>query len=72
MARLTMSDLLCDSCMHANAGKIGLGRRRGTMIGESVKLNLVAYTCTCSLIGVLPALVVGAVRARVQMRKVVG
>ena len=37
------------------------------MIGESVKLTLVAYTCTCSLIGVLPALVVGAVRATARV-----
>jgi len=38
------------------------------MIGEGVKLNLVAYTCACSLIGVSPALVValmGAFRAAV-------
>lgn len=40
------------------------------MIGENVKLNSVAYTCACSLIGVLPALVValmGAVRAAVRV-----
>jgi hypothetical protein len=57
--------------MHAcNAGKIAFGGGHGTMIGESVKLNSVAYTCACSLIGVLPALVValmGAVRAAVRV-----